>query len=50
MLSPDILRKLEAIERRFEEPTHQLSDPAVASSGERFRKDHRKECDDDLHP
>ena len=29
---------LEAIEQRFEELTHQLSDPAVASSGERFRK------------
>jgi peptide chain release factor 1 len=38
MLSPDVLRKLEAIEHRFEELTHQLSDPAVASSGERFRK------------
>jgi peptide chain release factor 1 len=38
MLSPEVLHKLEAIERRFEELTHQLSDPAVASSGERFRK------------
>jgi peptide chain release factor 1 len=38
MLSPDVLKKLEVIERRFEELTHQLSDPAVASSGERFRK------------
>jgi peptide chain release factor 1 len=38
MLSPEVLRKLEAIEQRFEELTHQLSDPAVASSGERFRK------------
>jgi peptide chain release factor 1 len=38
MLSPDVLKKLEAIERRFEELTVQLSDPAVASSGERFRK------------
>jgi peptide chain release factor 1 len=38
MLSPEVLRKLEAIERRFEELTAQLSDPAVASSGERFRK------------
>jgi peptide chain release factor 1 len=38
MLSPDVLKKLEAIEQRFEELTHQLSDPAVASSGERFRK------------
>ncbi|WP_242392554.1 peptide chain release factor 1 [Anaeromyxobacter oryzisoli] len=38
MLSPDVLKKLEAIERRFEELTAQLSDPAVASSGERFRK------------
>jgi peptide chain release factor 1 len=38
MLSPEVLRKLEAIEQRFEELTHQLSDPAVASSGERFKK------------
>ncbi len=38
MLSPDVLRKLEAVERRFEELTTQLSDPAVASSGDRFRK------------
>src|SRR5512135_116659 len=38
MLSEEVQRKLEAIERRFEELTHSLSDPAVASSGERFRK------------
>ncbi len=38
MLSPEVLKKLEAVERRFEELTAQLSDPAVASSGERFRK------------
>jgi len=38
MLSPEVLKKLEAIEQRFEELTHQLSDPAVASSGDRFRK------------
>jgi len=38
MLSPEVLKKLESIERRFEELTHQLSDPAVASSGERFKK------------
>jgi len=38
MLSQEVLRKLEAIEQRFEELTHQLSDPAVASSGERFKK------------
>src|SRR5512138_232251 len=38
MLSPEVLKKLDAIEQRFEELTHQLSDPAVASSGERFRK------------
>src|SRR6266568_3354596 len=38
MLSPDVLRKLDGIEQRFEELTHHLSDPAVASSGERFRK------------
>ncbi len=38
MLSPEVQKKLEAIERRFEELTHALSDPAVASSGERFKK------------
>jgi peptide chain release factor 1 len=38
MLSPEVLKKLDAIEQRFEELTHALSDPAVASSGERFRK------------
>jgi peptide chain release factor 1 len=38
MLSPEVLRKLETIEQRFEELTHLLSDPAVASNGDRFRK------------
>lgn len=38
MLSAEVLKKLEAIEVRFDELTAQLSDPAVASSGERFRK------------
>jgi peptide chain release factor 1 len=38
MLSPEVLKKLDAIEARFEELTHQLSDPAVVSSGERYRK------------
>jgi len=38
MLSQEVMRKLDAIEQRFEELTHQLSDPAVASSGERFKK------------
>jgi peptide chain release factor 1 len=38
MLSPEVLKKLEAIARRFEELTHALSDPAVASSGERYKK------------
>src|SRR5512136_1119002 len=38
MLSPEVLAKLQSIERRFEELTAQLSDPAVASSGERYRK------------
>jgi len=38
MLSPEVLQKLDAIERRFEELTTQLADPAVASSGERFKK------------
>jgi peptide chain release factor 1 len=38
MLSPEVLKKLEAIEVRFEELTHLLSDPAVASNGDRFRK------------
>ncbi len=37
MLSPEVLKKLEAIERRYEELTAQLADPAVAGSGERFR-------------
>jgi peptide chain release factor 1 len=38
MLSPEVLQKLDAIERRFEELTASLADPAVASSGERFKK------------
>jgi peptide chain release factor 1 len=38
MLSSDVLKKLDALEARFEELTAQLSDPAVASSGDRFRK------------
>jgi peptide chain release factor 1 len=38
MLSPEVLKRLDAIEERFEELTHALSDPAVASSGDRFRK------------
>jgi peptide chain release factor 1 len=38
MLSPEVLKKLGAIEARFEELTHQLSDPAVISSGDRYRK------------
>jgi peptide chain release factor 1 len=38
MLSAEVLRKLEAIESRFDELTHQLSDPAVVSSGDRYRK------------
>jgi peptide chain release factor 1 len=38
MLSPEVLKRLDAIAQRFEELTHALSDPAVASSGERFRK------------
>jgi peptide chain release factor 1 len=38
MLSSEVLKKLEAIARRFEELTHALSDPAVASSGERYKK------------
>jgi peptide chain release factor 1 len=38
MLSPDVLRKLEGIEQRFEELTHQLSDPAIAANGDRFRR------------
>jgi peptide chain release factor 1 len=38
MLSPEVLKKLEAIASRFEELTEQLSDPAVVSSGERYRK------------
>jgi peptide chain release factor 1 len=38
MLSPEVQKKLEMIEQRYEELTHALSDPAVASSGEKFRK------------
>ncbi|HEX8908913.1 MAG TPA: peptide chain release factor 1 [Anaeromyxobacteraceae bacterium] len=38
MLSPEVLKKLEAIESRFEELTYQLSDQGVVSSGERYRK------------
>jgi len=38
MLSPEVLKRLDAIEQRFEELTHALSDPAVASNGDRFRK------------
>jgi peptide chain release factor 1 len=38
MLSPEVQRKLQAIEERFDELTHLLSDPAVAQSGDRYRK------------
>ena len=38
MLTPEVLKKLETIEARFEELTTQLSDPAVVSSGDRYRK------------
>jgi peptide chain release factor 1 len=38
MLSPEVLKKLEAIEHRLEELTHVLSDPEVAANGDRFRK------------
>ena len=38
MLSPEVLQKLDAIEARYEELTASLADPAVASSGERFKK------------
>src|SRR5919197_704440 len=38
MLSPEVLKKLDGLERRYEELTAQLSDPAVVSSGERYRK------------
>src|SRR5574340_749686 len=38
MLSPEVLKKLDAIESRFEELTAQLSDPGVVSSGDRYRK------------
>src|SRR5919199_1630311 len=38
MLSPEVLKKLDGIERRYEELTAQLSDPAVVSSGERYKK------------
>ncbi len=38
MLSAEVLKKLDAIEARYEELTQQLSDPAVVSSGDRYRK------------
>jgi len=38
MLSPEVMDKLEAIDRRLEELTHLLSDPAVAGSGDRYRR------------
>ncbi len=38
MLSPDVLKKLEAIEHRLDELTHLLSDPAVTGNGDRYRK------------
>jgi peptide chain release factor 1 len=38
MLTPEVLRKLDELERRFEELTALLSDPAVVSSGDRYRK------------
>jgi peptide chain release factor 1 len=38
MLSPEVQEKLASIEQRFEELTTQLADPAVASSGDKFRK------------
>ena len=38
MLAPEVLKKLNAIESRFDELTRNLSDPAVASSGERYKK------------
>ena len=38
MLSVEVLRKLGAIEARFEELTSQLTDTAVVSSGDRYRK------------
>jgi peptide chain release factor 1 len=38
MLSLDVLKKLEGIEQRFELLTAQLSDPSVASNGDKFRK------------
>ena len=38
MLPPEIMKKLDAIEARFEELTHRLSEPAVVSSGERYKK------------
>jgi peptide chain release factor 1 len=38
MLAPAVLKKLDAIEARFEELTRQLSDPAFVSSGDRYRK------------
>jgi peptide chain release factor 1 len=38
VLTPEVMKKLLGLEQRFEELTASLSDPAVASSGERVRK------------
>jgi peptide chain release factor 1 len=38
MLSPEVLKKLESIEARYEELTAQLSEPAVASWGDKLRR------------
>jgi peptide chain release factor 1 len=38
MLGPDVMRKLEGIEARFERLTAELSDPSVVSSGDKYRK------------
>jgi peptide chain release factor 1 len=38
MLSPAVVQKLDSVERRYQELETQLSDPAVASSGEKLRK------------
>jgi peptide chain release factor 1 len=38
MLSPEVRKKLDAIEQRYEELTQQLSDPAVSANGDRFRR------------
>jgi peptide chain release factor 1 len=38
MLSPQVVQKLDQLEKRFEELNSQMADPAVISDGEQYRK------------